>query len=578
MSKSGLRDGAVRRLVDAYCRGRWSRRDFLSRLLAAGVAYPLANGLAERWASAAYNQRARRADGRSAYDYIIVGAGSAGCVLAHRLTEDPSVRVLVVEAGGADLDAPGIQNPLLWFTNLDAPYAFPRLTTPQPGLGGRQILTSGGKVIGGSGSINASIWLKPDVRDFREWQHAAGPSWRPRTLERLFRRIERYMGQNASLGFRRGYDGPIPVETPSLAHPLTYDFLEAARVELGLRVIDLNSRLFHNGAGVLDYNVVAGDRVGPARAYLWPALERPNLTLLTDTQVERLYLEGDRCLGVKVLVDGEPRVLTAERDVIVCAGALGSPALLMRSGIGSADELKAHDIPARVHLPGVGRNLQDHVLVFGIAFSTKRPLPPARASASVAASLSVGKPFEAPGVRLFTSNSAFGIPGLPPEQGYGVGPALMKPKSRGQVKLTSSDPGAPLFIDPRYFEEEEDRQALLEGLRQARALGLSEALGHVRAAELSPGGDLGPDGNLAFIQQTGGTFFHYVGTCAMGRGKESVVDPALRVNGVSGLRVVDASVIPTIPSVPTHVATLIVAERASDLLRRGKRRGGPQEG
>lgn len=562
MDKTTRAPLGLRALEAAAYGGRIGRRRFLERLLGAGVALPLASIWAEHAAEAAAKQTDKLAKLPDGFDYIIVGGGSAGCLLANRLSSDPNVSVLLLEAGGSAFGQPEVANPLLWSRNLGAATDFARASLPQPGLAGRSIRLSSGKVLGGSGSINAALWLRGETRDYLEWQLAAGPRWQFRAVDRAFQQLETFKDP---LGRWRGESGPFPVEAPSRAHPLTPLFIDAARQEFGVGEVDLNGQRFFGGVGAMNSNSERGLRRGPAEVLLLPVLERGNLTVVTSASVERLRLSGYRCAGVEATVAGERRSFHAGREVLLCSGALGSPQLLMLSGLGPADHLRSFDIPVRADLPGVGQNLMDHLLVLGIAFATKKPLPAPLASISTGLHLRSNSGVEAPNVLLGTSNFAFGLPGLPPNEGYGVGPALVKPESRGELRLASGDPKAPPLINPNYLRAEADRRALLQGLDWARELGLSRVLSAVRAAEVSPG-DLEESEKLAFLQQRASTFFHYCGTCAMGRDEASVVGPSLRVRGVDNLRVVDASVFPTIPSAPTQVSTLIVAQRAAEMI------------
>jgi choline dehydrogenase len=560
--------------VAAYT-GRIDRRTFLNTLLKAGIAGAVAAVWADHAALAAENQTKRRADLRTGYDYIIVGAGAAGCVLANRLSADPSASVLVIEAGPGGLDQPRITDPFVWFTNIGSDLDWARLTVPQSRLDDRTLLLPAGRVVGGSSSINGTVWLRGDERDYDAWAKAGGPTWGFDPARRAFTKIEDYSGEGGS---ERGRHGPIPVGRPAAKHPLSPLLLRAAE-EIGLPRVELNERPQLDGTGYVDENVDPhGRRVGAAQAYLLPALARPNLTLLILAEATGLLFAGHRCRGVSVVYEGRPREFAADRDVVLCAGAFGTPKLLLLSGIGPADELRKVGIRPWRDLPIVGQNLQDHVLLGGIHFPTSRELPPPVANGiPTVAYLRTNPPREAPNVQLVTTHFAFTSTVYDTREAYVVWPAVIKPTSRGRVRLASADPTASLLIDPNYLGTAADRTALQRGLEWALEVGNARALDPWRRGALRLR-DLAPDGPDAFIESHASTYFHHVGTCAFGRdpGRSVVNAQDLRVWGIDGLRVTDASAIPEIPSVNTHVPVLILAELAAEMImdtgRGGERR------
>ncbi|MFC5472964.1 GMC family oxidoreductase [Paraherbaspirillum soli] len=553
-------------LERAALSGKIGRRDFLARLLALGVSATSAGLLANHAEAANRNQRARRAALRDEYDYIIVGAGSAGCVLASRISAT-GASVLLVEAGGADIEQPKISDVKRWPENIFSDTDWGRTSVPRPGLGNRPQPASGGKIWGGSGSINAMIWLRGDVRDFRHWEQHVGPEWNLAALQRAYLRLATPLPSARPLRSPSG-TGPITFGRYAPAHPLTAAYI-AAGSELGLGEIEVNAGGALDGIGIAEVNATPdGRRSGPAQAYLIPALTRPNLTVLSNTLVTSLVLEGDDCRGINAIIDGVSTRITAARETILCAGTFESPKLLMLSGIGSADQLGAVDIQVRHEMPGVGRNLQDHILLKNILFKSQVALPPPLMNAAAAlAYFSNRSRLWAPDVEIMCLQSPFLTNALPLGSGFSIAPFLSKPRSRGCAKLVSADPRKPLSIDPRYLQETIDQDNLIMALDRSIDIGNSNALKGFSAGLYPSPAPKTRSEKLAFIAQNGGAGFHYVGTCSAGRSPaNSVVNSRFRVWGVDGLMVVDGSVIPEVTAVNTQVPILTLAELAAEQL------------
>ena len=564
MDERESRGEAVNALINSAYAGRIDRRTFVRGLVAAGVTAAAARDMAEHAARAQANQAAQRANLKDEYDYVIVGAGSAGCVMAHRLSENSRFSVLVIEGGGTNLDQEKIVNPLLYPTNFGTDTDWGNKTVPQANLNNRTIVAPIGKIIGGGSSINATVWLKGDKADYDTWEAAAGPNWSFASVIKGFKRAERYAGGEAEF---RGGSGMIATRKPALEHPVTVGFIAAAKALGKDEHLDINNvASLTNATGQQDINVDTNmRRISAAHAYLLPALTRSNLTLLPNTTVTKLAISGGECRGVEALVDGATRRFTAAKEVILCAGGLHSPKILMLSGVGPAAHLRQIGIPVAVDSPAVGSNLHDHLLI-RLFFSTKDKLPP-RADTGHAgityhrtSNVSAG-----PNIQIFGRSEAPGLPNLKPNEAFMILPGLTKPKSRGTVRLVSTDPLAAIAVDPNYLGDPADIDDYIAGVEFAIALGNANGFDDMRQQQLTlPGA--GKAQIADYVRSTALTYFHFVGTCAMGKDASAPVDEALRLRGVGRLRVVDASVMPMIPCCNTNAPTLSLAERAADII------------
>jgi choline dehydrogenase len=496
----------------------------------------------------------------TSYDFIVVGAGTAGSVLATRLSEDPDVQVLLLEAGAADgpemMSIPGAW-PLLIGSDVDWGYR----TVPQPGLGGDAIPYPRGKVLGGSSAINAMFHLRGHRSAIDAWADAGATGWGYDDLLPYYRRSEGTDGLDARY---RGVAGPMRPQRVAPVQPQARAALEAFE-ELGYPMSpDLNAA-DAEGAAWNEVTILDGARQSAADAYLRPALDRPNLTVITGALVHGLAISGGRCAGVHFERAGELQHAEADGEVVLCAGAIGSPHLLMLSGVGPADELRAQDLSVAVDLPGVGANLADHPLGF-VVYSAARPLPGAGSStASVVAAVRTDPGLTTPNLHIVFSDIPLAPPEMQGQSGFTIGFALLSPRSRGSVTLASADPRTAPAIDPGLLSDVRDVDDMLAGLGVARAVGNSRAMSSWRKEEVLPGAAV-QDGIQ--LQQSGsvGTYFHSVGTCRMGTDSSAVVDLQLRVHGVDGLRVVDASIMPSLPAANTNATVLAIAERAAAII------------
>jgi len=507
----------------------------------------------------------------SSYDYVVVGGGTAGCVVAARVSEDPEVRVLLVEAGGRDA-TDAMNAPAQWLALLGSDVDWGFRTAPQTGLDGTVLAYPRGKVLGGCSGINAMVHLRGDRSSYDSWAADGAIGWGFEDLLPYFRRSENAPGGDPQL---RGRGGPLTVQRSMNPHPAAKAFFEACR-ERGYPVSDDLNGAPSEGVGWLDENIVDGKRQSAADAYLRPALGRPNLTVVTDALVTGLTLNGTSCTGVTYR-QGPSAVVTveAEREVILCAGAVGSPHLLLLSGIGPADQLRQHGVEVVADLPGVGANLSDHPLDV-LVYSASQPVTLGEHNiVDALAACRVDPSSTVPDAHMLFMTVPYVPPGWTgPETGYVIGFGMLAPHSRGSVRLVSSDPAAAPLIDPAFLTDQRDVEFMVRAARAARELGESDALQAWRDEEVVPGRQATSDEDLAaYLRQSISTYFHPVGTCRMGTGPSAVTDVRLRVHGLDRLRIADASVMPTLPAANPNAAVVAVAERAADLILRDRTHG-----
>jgi choline dehydrogenase len=544
-------------------RGGLSRRAFTAGLIACGFTAGAAKDAATHAAWAQANQAALREKLRDEYDYIIVGAGSAGCVLANRLSAT-GASVLLIEGGGTDIQQPKIAFTERWSTNFGTDTDWGHKSVPQKHLNNRVIVAPVGKIIGGGSSINATAWLRGTKQDYDAWEKAAGPNWSFEKLIPAFKRVERYEGGESEL---RGGDGAIATRMPAANHPVTLAMIAAAR-EMGFTEhFDINNTAdWLEATGQQSTNTDHSmRRFSAVHGYLYPALTRANLTLLPDTLVTKIDVNNGVCAGVTTVVDGNLRRFRAGKEVILSAGGIMSPRLLMLSGIGPAAHLRELDIPVVVDAKNIGQNLHDHLLL-RVFWSSKGKMPPRQDTDHAGvAYLRTNPALPGPNSQISGRQQAPGVPGLKADEGFAISPGLTKPVSRGTVRLASADPKALAVVDPNYFAEQADVDAYVAAIEFSLALGNSNAFAELRKDQISlKGADKAAIAD--FVRENALTYFHFVGTCAMGSHESAPVDESLRVRGVDRLRVVDGSVIPEVVVSNTNPAVLTLAERAAEII------------
>ena len=528
------------------------------------------------------------------FDYIVVGAGSSGCVVAARLSEDPGTNVLLLEAGGSD-DHLYLRMPLAFLKAMPDPrFNWTYWTEPEPHLDGRRMPLPRGRVVGGSGSINGMFAMRGHPADYDQWAQMGARGWSFAEVLPYFRKLEdSWRGE----GPYHGTGGPVhvrPIDSPHLLHEYMMETAEAAGFSTSEDLAGASAEGFARGEQTVDRR---GRRVSAATAYLKPAMGRQNLDVRAGVLVRRLVFEGKRCVGVEIDHGGEPKIVRARREVIVSGGAYNSPHLLMLSGIGPAAHLKQHGIEVLHDSAGVGRNLQEHPTA-SLEWNAKEPItflnqlrwdkialntlrwaltgtgPMATQVNSCNVVIRTAPNLERPDLQIMVNPIRFDaqtwFPGIKPvqEHVFWAGLVQLHPESRGWVELKSADPREVAAVTLNIMAEEADREQMRRAIRTARRIYNTPPMGELLAGERMPGEHVDSDEELdGFVRATCYCAQHPTSTCAMGMGERSVVDPELRVIGVEGLRVADASIMPTVPGGNTNLPCIMIGEKAADLMR-----------
>lgn len=529
-------------------------------------------------------------------DYVVVGAGSAGCVVANHLSADPAIRVTLLEAGNRD-SSPWIHIPVGYFRTMHNPdFDWCYETQADPGLNGRSLHWPRGKVLGGSSSLNGLLYVRGQRQDYDHWAQLGNPGWSWDHVGPLFQELETFQ-RGASEG--RGTAGPLQVSDPRLRRRVCELWIEAAKANGHAYNPDYNGPV-QEGVGHFQLTVNKGRRCSSAAAFLRPIRDRQNLRVVTKAQVNRVVIDNGRATGVEIRrPDGSRQVIRAAREVILCAGAIGSPQLLMLSGVGDADHLRDHGIALRHHAPEVGRNLQDHLqarLVFkcreatlndevrslmnkariGLEYALFRSGPMTMAASLVFGFMRTRPELTTPDIQFHIQPWSADSPGegVHPFSAFTQSVCQLRPESRGSIALASADPMRPPLIQPNYLATQTDRDTLVAGIQIARRIARTEPLKSAISQEFRPTEDVRtPDEILDWARMNSTTIYHPTGTCRMGPDAGAVVDPRLRVRGVSGLRVADCSIMPEIVSGNTNAPAMMIGAKLARMVLQDRRTG-----
>ena len=527
------------------------------------------------------------------FDFVVIGAGSAGCAIASRLSESGKYRIAVIEAGPKDTN-PWIHIPVGYFKTMGNPKSdWQYVTDPDDGLNGRSIRWPRGRVLGGSSSINGLLFVRGQPQDFDHWRQLGNVGWAWEDVLPIFKRLETWHGGSGTGEPLRGDKGPLAVSPTAVKRDIVDHWLQSAEAAGYHRNRDYNGEN-QEGVGYFQLTLHQGQRCSSAKAYLKPARSRKNLQILTDMQVEKLVLRDGRVVQVVATSKGQNITLEVAREVVLSAGAIGSPHILMMSGIGAGQKLAEWGIPVERDLPGVGQNLQDHLqarpifktnlstintevkswvrkTMMGIEYALRRTGPMTMAASLGAGFLKTHPDLETPDIQFhiqpFSANNA--VEGTHPFSAFTASVLQLRPESKGCLKLKSADSMVYPAICPNYLATTKDQTTIVKGIQIARKIASFDPLKSHITEEYAPGHDIAFDdeaGTLEWARNTSVTIYHPTGTCKMGNDPMSVVDDRLQVHGIKGLRVADASIMPTITSGNTNAPSIMIGEKASDMI------------
>lgn len=515
------------------------------------------------------NQDRLKRELASHYDYIVCGSGSSGSVVARRLSDNPDVSVLLLEAGGSDADA-AVTEPGIWFTNLGSERDWQFVAEPNPHVNDRSLPLSMGKVLGGGSSINVMIWARGHETDWDYFaKEAEDDAWNYRSVLDIYRRIEDWAGEPDQ---RRGVGGLVFVQPSSEPHSIANAMLDAA-ASCGISSFaDQNGRMMEGagGAALANVRIRDGKRLSIFRSYVYPVMARSNLTVLCHAHVNRILFDGHRATGVEIDFEGEILTISARRETILSLGAINTPKVLMQSGIGPAEHLAEHGIPLVRDLPGVGQNFQDHIMVAGLVWEAAEEIVPRNNLGEATFFWSSEPDLPEPDIQAFIVE----IPITTPEANarfnttancWSILPGLTRPKSRGQITITGPNPSDPVRIEANALSHPDDLKALVLGVQISREIGNAAALSRFAKREVMPGA-MGAADLEDFVRSTASTVWHQSCTAKMGTDALAVVDAKLKVYGIDGLRIADASIMPRVTTGNTMAPCVIIGERMAEIL------------
>jgi choline dehydrogenase-like flavoprotein len=561
----------INQLEAALIRGHLDRRGFIRLALAAGISLSTASAMAQQGTAISATQNYNRRNLRRQYDYVVVGAGSAGSVVARRLAENPAAQVLLLEAGGTD-EIPAVLDPGLWPTNIRSERDWGYTAKANPAVFGRALILPMGKVVGGGSSINVMAWVRGHKHDFDLWAKESGDqNWGYAHILEIYRRIENWQGTPDPA--YRGQGGLLWVQPAKDPNPIAPAMVEAAK-SVGIPAFADHNGAMNEGAGgcaIANTRIKDGRRRNIPSDCLYPILHQSNITVLTGAEVRRVTIEKMTATGVEFTWQNQVHNVEAANEVILSAGAINSPKILMLSGIGDSAKLARVGVRPVHHLPGVGENFQDHILLAGCVWEYKTPLAPRNNAAECTFFWKSDANLPTPDLQPFQievpyasemTGKQYGVP----QAGWTIAPGLVRPKSRGRILLRSADPSEAVEIESGFLTQFDDVRALVRCVELCREIGNAAPLREFAAREVMPG-PLKASELETFVRNAAGTYFHETCTCKMGRDEMAVVDGRLKVRGIERLRVADGSIMPEVTTGNTMAPCVVIGERAAELIK-----------